>query len=66
MKRKVLETIHGWLDASRFVAIPAGEIIEATSYIIAGRVPIHWKTVTEGQGYVLVDQDELESCSVRI
>jgi hypothetical protein len=67
MKRKVIETIQGWLNKGqgRCVLIPAGEIIESTSTIIGGQIPVHWNVVTEGE-YVMVDQDELESRSVPI
>jgi TusA-related sulfurtransferase len=69
MKRKVLETIKGWLDKSRLVEIQPGEIVvvESTSPMVGNQIRVQLITFhTEGFEYVMVDQDELESCSVLI
>jgi hypothetical protein len=68
MRRKVLETFKGWLDKTRFVEIQPDEIIvvEETSPIVGNLIQVQRNVVTEGWGYVMVDQDELESNSVPI
>ena len=69
MKRKVLETIKGWLDKSRLVEIRPGEIVvvESTSPIVNNQIRVQLTSFyTEGFGYVMVDQNELESFSVPI
>lgn len=66
MERKVIRPVRGWLDNERSLEIPAGDIIETTPTIVANQIRVHYDAVTEGFGYVWIDQDELESCSVSI
>ena len=66
MKLKLREAIPYDLDRGRSGVIPAGEIVEPTSIILGGKIRVHWSGSTEGLGFVMVDQEKLESCSDRI
>ena len=63
MKRKLREEIRCDLDKARWMLIPAGEIVELTDVIIGGKRRVHWSGCTEGMGFVMVDEIELESHS---
>lgn len=63
MKRKLHKSVRGYFDKDRFALIPAGDTVEVTTVVIDGRIRVHWSGSTEGMGFVMVDQNELESCS---
>jgi len=60
-KLKLRKAIRGYLDKDRSRLIPEGEIVEPTSIIIDGRIRVHWSGSKEGLGFLMVDQNELES-----
>jgi hypothetical protein len=63
MKRRLREDIRCYFDRERLACIPAGDIVEVTQIRIGGQVRVYWGGSAEGMGFVIVDENELESCS---
>ena len=69
VKRKLTSAVMGYVDTrvghERSRLIPAGETVETTDITEGGKVRVYWSGAGD-ERFLMVDELELESCSVPV